>query len=239
MLNPPDPQTRDELAPTSESPKAGINHHAEFRFYEELNDFLPPEYRKQSFAYRFQGTPCVGEAIKALGIPLEAVDLILVNGDSAGFDHRLQPNDRVAAYPVFESVDISPLVRLREKPLREICFVADVNLGELAALLRSCGFDTRHSHDDAGAVIGRIAAREKRIVLTRNPELLGDPSITHAYCIRSVRPREQLAEVIRRFDLGARLAAAVRCPWCDEMAVPISTEAIVEPDEETSKSNEK
>jgi uncharacterized protein with PIN domain len=216
-----------------------MDHHAEFRFYEELNDFLPPEYRKRSFACRFRGTPRIGEAIEALGIPLEAVDLILVNGDSAGLDHRLQPNDRVAVYPVFESFDIASLVRLREKPLRELRFVVDANLGELAALLRSCGFDTRHSHDVAGPAIGRIAAREKRIVLTRNREPLGDPSITHAYRIRSARPREQLAEVIRRFDLGARFAEFVRCLRFDRTAAPISKGAIVEPDEDTSKFNEK
>lgn len=78
-------------------------HSAEFRFYEELNDFLPPERRKQSFLYTFAGAPAVKDAIKAQGVPHTEVDLILVNGLSVGFDYHLQPGDRVAVYPVFES----------------------------------------------------------------------------------------------------------------------------------------
>ena len=55
---------------------------AEFRFYEELNDVLPAERRKRSFAYAFHGTLAVKDAIEAIGVPHTEVDLILVNGVS-------------------------------------------------------------------------------------------------------------------------------------------------------------
>ncbi len=38
---------------------------AQFRFYEELNDFLPIEKRKQDFVFNFQGNPAVKDAIEA------------------------------------------------------------------------------------------------------------------------------------------------------------------------------
>lgn len=38
---------------------------AEFRFYAELNDFLPPHLRGRSFVYEFQGQPTVKDAIEA------------------------------------------------------------------------------------------------------------------------------------------------------------------------------
>jgi hypothetical protein len=64
------------------------------------------------------------------GVPHTEVDLILVNGRSVGFDHRLEDGDRVSVYPVFEALDVTPVVRLRPRPLREPRFVLD----ELALL---------------------------------------------------------------------------------------------------------
>ena len=49
---------------------------ANFRFYEELNDFLLPEQRKQTIAYRFRGQPAIKDPIEALGVPHSEVDLI-------------------------------------------------------------------------------------------------------------------------------------------------------------------
>jgi len=91
---------------------------ATFRFYEELNDFLPAGRRRREF-----NTPCAENAtakhmIEALGVPHTEVELILVNGESVGFDHRLQDGDRVAVYPKFEALDVTPLLRVREQPLR-------------------------------------------------------------------------------------------------------------------------
>jgi hypothetical protein len=40
-----------------------------FRFYEELNDFLPPEQRKVPFSWSFHGNPSVKFAIEAMGVP--------------------------------------------------------------------------------------------------------------------------------------------------------------------------
>ena len=110
-------------------------HTACFRFYEELNDFLIPEQRKRTLRYRFNGHPGIQDAIEAFGVPPAEVDLIIVNAESVGFAYRLQPDDRVAVYPTFESFDITPLVKLRERPLRRTRFVVAANLGELARQL--------------------------------------------------------------------------------------------------------
>lgn len=116
-------------------------HSAVFRFYEELNDFLPPDQRKTAVTYRFTGRPGIKDAIEALGVPHTEVELIIVNGHSVRFDYRLRNGDRVAVYPMFESTDVTPLLRLREAPLRNSVFVLDVNLGKLARRLRMLGFD--------------------------------------------------------------------------------------------------
>src|SRR6185369_8725788 len=119
----------------------------EFRFYEELNDFLAPELRKRAFAYAFNGTPAVKDAIEAIGVPHTEVDLVLVDGESVDFARRLNGGERVAVYPVFERLDITAVTRLRARPLRQTRFVLDVHLGKLARNLRLLGFDTIYRND--------------------------------------------------------------------------------------------
>ncbi len=72
---------------------------ATFRFYEELNDFLPPERRRREFTVACAEAATTKHMIEALGAPHTEVELILVNGESVGFDRRLQDDDRVAVYP--------------------------------------------------------------------------------------------------------------------------------------------
>src|SRR5262249_10552553 len=106
--------------------------HAEFRFYEELNDFLPEERRKISFPIEIDRARSVKDAIESVGVPHTEVDLIVVDGVSVDFTRVLRGGERVAVYPMFERLDISPVVRLRPLPLRDPRFVADGHLGKLA-----------------------------------------------------------------------------------------------------------
>jgi uncharacterized protein with PIN domain len=192
-----------------------MQHAAKMRFYEELNDFLPREYKKTEFSYKFNGSPAVKDAIEAVGVPHPEVDLILVNGVSVGFDHHLQHGDRVAVYPVFESLDITPLLHLREKPLRRTSFVLDIHLGKLARLLRLFGFDCLYRNDYADEVIITISVDEKRIILTRDQGILKHKRVTHGYWVRSTRPKSQLTEVLNRFDLWAQVKPFNRCLLCN------------------------
>jgi hypothetical protein len=147
--------------------------HAEFRFYEELNDFLPEERRKVDFPVEVDRARSVKDAIESVGVPHTEVDLIVVDGVSVDFTHLLRGGERVAVYPMFEALDISPVVRLRPMPLRDPRFVADGHLGKLARHLRMAGFDTlwtNHWDDDE---IIQIAAVQKRTILMRDKGCCG------------------------------------------------------------------
>ncbi len=174
---------------------------ANFRFYEELNDFVVGEYYKQIIAYRFGGQPAIKDPIEVLGVPHSEVDLILVNNESVGFDYQLKDGDRVAVYPVFERFNIASVQRLRAKPLRVTAFIVDVNLGKLACRLRLLGFDAVHSNRLRAGEIVDIATREKRILLTRNRRLLFRKAITHGLWLRAADTDTQLEEVLKRLDL--------------------------------------
>jgi uncharacterized protein with PIN domain len=193
------------------------------RVYAELNDFVAPARRQRSFACEIAGTPAVKDVIESVGVPHTEIDVILVNGESVDFAHRVGPGDRIAVYPVFEALDIAPLLRVRPDPLREVRFVLDGHLGRLARYLRMSGFDVAYSPDLADAVLADMASRERRILLTRDQELLKRRAVTHGYFVRATEPRRQLVEVLRRFDLARLIAPFTRCVACNgrlERATP-------------------
>jgi uncharacterized protein len=178
--------------------------------------------------YTFDGHPGIKDPIEAVGVPHTEVDLIVVNGRSVGFDYRLQDGDRVAVYPCFEAFDISPVVRLREAPLRRTTFVLDVHLGKLARLLRLLGFDSlyRNDYDDADLV--RISVGERRVLLTRDRRLLFHRAITHGYFLHSTHAMEQTREVIERFHLAGSVRLFTRCSECNGLVAPVAKEAILD-----------
>lgn len=188
---------------------------ATFRFYEELNDFLAPALRRHEFSCACAQAATVKHMIEALGVPHTEVELILVNGESAFFDHLLEEGDRVAVYPKFEALDVRPLLRLRPEPLRTTRFVADAHLGGLAHLLRLAGFDTLYNNHFADDEIETLAAAEGRIVLSRDRELLKRRTITHGCYVRALKPQVQLRELYDRLDLAGSTHAFRLCLSCN------------------------
>ncbi len=88
------------------------------RFYEELNDHLPPGMQKVDCTLSFPQPIAVKEAIESMGVPYDEVDLILANGISVDFSYLVKDGDRISIYPIFERFDITGLTKVRDKPLR-------------------------------------------------------------------------------------------------------------------------
>ncbi|MCG4455906.1 Mut7-C ubiquitin/RNAse domain-containing protein [Pseudomonas sp. MMS21-TM103] len=189
---------------------------ATFRFYEELNDFLPAERRRREFDCLCARAATTKHMVEALGVPHTEVELLLVNGESVGFDRLLADGDRVAVYPKFERLDISALLKVREQPLRVLRFIADAHLGGLARLLRMAGFDTLYDNHFDDLQIVEIAAREQRIVLTRDRELLKRRLVSHGCYVHARKPAEQLYELCQRLDLAPSIKPLSRCLHCNQ-----------------------
>lgn len=199
---------------------------AHFRFYEELNDFLPPARRKIEFTLNFNRCASIKDMIESQGVPHPEIDLILVNGRSVDFSYQVRDGDHISVYPMFESLDITPLIRLRDWPLRNPRFVVDCNLGRLARYLRLLGFDSVYHNDFSDADVARIAARQRRIVLTRDRRLLLRKVITHGLFIREVKPRRQVQELLARLDLYRLIAPFTRCTQCNALLHPVDKASI-------------
>jgi len=201
---------------------------ARFRFYEELNDFLPRERRKRDFDYRCARAATIKNAIEALGVPHTEVELILVNGESVDFGYLVRDGDRISVYPKFEAFDIRELLRVREEPMRDIRFIADAHLGGLARLLRMLGFDTLYSNELTDGQIRATGHIEARVVLTRDRELLKCRTITHGCFVHSLRPEDQLREVVDRLQLMASARPFTRCLHCNLPLIFIDKEAVAD-----------
>jgi len=198
----------------------------EIRFYAELNDFLPSSKKGRAFLHVFFGKPTVKTVIEELGVPHTEIDLILVNGESVAFDHHVKSNDKISVYPQFESLDISHVTHLRPYALRLIKFVADVHLGKLARYLRMLGFDTFYAPTQADEELIDRSVQEQRILLTRDLGILKNRRVTHGYFLRHTEPRQQLKEVVRRFDLKGRILPFTRCLDCNGSLIPIEKATI-------------
>ena len=77
------------------------------------------------------------------------------------------------------------------------------------------GYDTLHENALADAEIRRLAREERRIVLTRDRELLKCREIFFGCYVRALKPEAQLREVAARFDLAAQARPFTLCLCCN------------------------
>ena len=194
---------------------AGPAFAAEFRFYGELNDFLPAGCRQRTRPYRFRGNPAVKDAIEAQHVPHTEVEVITANGAAVGFGYGLRHGDRVAVYPPFRRLDLPAAYRVRPPAPRPPAFLLDVHLGKLARLLRLLGVDAALDPALDDPAIADRAAVEGRVVLTRDRRLLHRRRVVHGYCVRSDDPHTQAGEVLDRYDLRGGLKPFTRCLACN------------------------
>lgn len=175
------------------------------RLFQELNEYIPLALRRERVKTRFslevEGYATIASLLMRLGVPPDEVDLVTVDGESVSPDFRLADGAEVNVYPVFERFDVGRVSRFRSAPLRVSRFELDAGLEELARLLRNNGFDAelRTPHDPA--VLIERARREHRIVLSRNPALVHDKSLTHYILIHAAVPQRQLEEVLSQLQL--------------------------------------
>jgi hypothetical protein len=88
----------------SASTKGKLN--AVFRFYAELNDFLPPERKFIPFTDSFELRASVKDTIESMGVPHTEIGLMLCNGTSVNFSYAVEDGDRISVYPAFNTLDV-------------------------------------------------------------------------------------------------------------------------------------
>ena len=171
------------------------------RLYQELSDLVTPAMRRREFAYTMRRGRTVADLLAELSIPIALVDLVLVDGEPARESRVLQQDQRVSLYPVFETLDIRGVTRLRDRPLRVTRF-AVFGLPGLERYLRLFGFDTCAVTGESPDRVSALVEREQRVLLAKDRRWLERQAAARALLIRAGRPRFQLMEVLQRLDLS-------------------------------------
>jgi uncharacterized protein with PIN domain len=196
---------------------------ASFRFFDELNDFLPRERRDREFAAPCARAATVKHMIEALGVPHTEAGRLLVNGEAADFDRLLAQGDAVLVYPQSGGAQAG------------IRFVADAHLGGLARLLRMAGFDTLYDNGYQDEEIVAIAAGRGgaevatlRTVLTRDRELLKRREVERGCYLHAIRPEAQLRELFARLHLAPLARPFTLCLHCNLPLRPVAKADVFE-----------
>jgi len=199
-----------------------------FRFYEELNDFLPKHRKKIDFEAAFNKRKSIKDIIEEFGVPPTNVDLVLINGKSVDFNYIVKDGDRVSVYPVFESFNIQNVTLLRKFPLRRIRFIADIHLKNIVKPMRMLGFDIDFNGSYTTLDIVEKSIREKRIILTKRKELLKSKSITHGMMVRSGTTMKQVTYIMDDLDINDRIKPFSRCLGCNDPLKNQQTRQIID-----------
>ncbi len=201
---------------------------ATFTFYGALLDFLKPSEREQPIAYTFTGTPALKDAIEAIGIPHPEVAVILQHDTPAFFNSRLHTGQQIHVFPYQSKLPLPKGYALAPKVPEPYKFVLDVHLGTLARALRMLGFDALYEQNQTDAHIAQVACSENRIVLTRDVGLLKQKIIDHGYWLRSQDTKEQVKEIISRFNLTSHFDPFRRCLLCNALVKPVAKKQILD-----------
>lgn len=191
------------------------------RFHDILNDFLPVSKRDRFFEYDIKKARSVKDLIESIGIPHTEIDIIVVDQRSVDFNCLIEGGERISVYPYSDQPTLAPLIHNLPSRTGQARFVLDVHLGQLASYLRMLGFDTLYRNDYDDPTLAHIAETEHRILVTRDRRLLMRRQITCGYFIRARTPRQQITELLTRFDLFDYEAEVARCISCNGIIEPV------------------
>lgn len=203
-----------------------MSEQVNIRFYAELNELLPAAWRHTHFNYEIKKPRSVKDLIESIGVPHPEVDLIFVDNKSVDFNYPVEGGEDIRIYPPTKSLDHSSLIHNHPEPLVEPRFLLDVHLGRLATYLRMLGFDTLYRNDYDDPELADISANQNRILLTCDRKLLMRKQINYGYLVRSRKPREQIAEILKRFDLFHYQPAIARCLQCNGIIEAVTKQQI-------------
>lgn len=192
---------------------------ATFLVKPDLDLFLAREHRGGRIVHEYARAATLKQAIESIGVPHTEVGHITVNGEPATLARTVRENDVVEVLP--HAAGAAPF----ETPL---AFVADAHLGGLGRMLRMLGFDTIYDNNLQDPQIVEIASRERRVVLTRDRELLKCRDIMRGAYVRALKPEAQLSETAQRYPLAQHMRPFALCLHCNLPLAPADPRAVAE-----------
>ena len=197
------------------------------QFERQFDFFLTNDKRGNRFEHSLNRRASVKDIIESLGVPHTEAGHIYYNGQEIDFSYipfSLGVLDVHAIYPPFTVM--SPTF-LRPDPFSSIKFIVDVNVIRLGRLLILLGFDVIYSPSYSDHAIADIAVAQRRIVLTRDTDLLKRKKIVFAKRIRANLPYDQLVETINFFGLENLISFFSRCTACNIKLITVAKKDVM------------
>ena len=204
----------------------GMSASVHIRFHDELNDFLPEALRDTNFEHELKKARSIKDLIESIGVPHPEVDIILIDGVAVDFEQRLTGGETIEVYPGSNQLHTYPLQHNQPALPDEPRFVLDVHLGRLSGYLRMLGFDTLYRNDYEDPELAEISDRENRILVSSDRKLLMRKRIRYGYFMRSRKPRQQVVELFKHFDLFDYRTDTERCITCNGLLQPVDKQDI-------------
>ena len=195
---------------------------------EPLTALLSRKYRgKKEIAYPLTRRASIKDIIEALYIPHTEINFIFHNDTEISFTHIPKAGERIFLHSFSPGTDVTHPTLLRPDPLPTTSFIVDINVGKLARLLRMSGIDTLYDPQLQEKEIAEQAAADRRIMLSRNRDLLRRKSILWGHLVLAEQPEKQLAEVLTLFGLHDAIQPFSRCLRCNALLKPVEKSTIL------------
>ena len=202
--------------------------HVTFRFYGALNFFLHRRQKNKTIHYEFDWKATLKDMLEAQGPPHPEVELLIVNGQSVGWDYIVRDGDDIHAYPTFDALDVPDKIKLIPPYPGKPGFILDTHLGKLAGYLRMAGFDTLYRNDYEDDVLAQVSHDETRILLTRDLGVLKRGIVTYGYFVRNTAPKKRLIEISKRYGLAQYVEPFRYCMKCNGIVESVDKQSIID-----------
>lgn len=198
-------------------------------FHGELADLLSGKSENGPvISCNLERRTSIKDLIESFGIPHPEIEKIAVNGKEVDFAYIVENNSiQIDVFPISAQSNFFTPSLLRPNPLVSHRFVVDVNVAKLASKLRQLGFDALLPRDCDDTGIAVIAGGQRRILLTRDCNLLKRKIVEFGHLVRAESPNDQLVEIIKLFGLKDKIKPYSRCFQCNGLLDPVAKEDIL------------
>ena len=199
---------------------------AHIHLHQPLQELLRSRIRGSLQPIEFKGHQTIKHLVESMGIPHTEIGMLQVMESRIGLGYLVKSGDVVHVYPATPVQDHLSGIFKDGQMVIPPHFILDNHLGKLAGDLRMLGFDAGYSNQYQDQELAEAAIAQKRILLTRDRQLLMRKFIQYGYLVRSLNPDEQLLEILQRFNLSAGINLFQRCMRCNQILKPVKKKEI-------------
>jgi uncharacterized protein len=183
----------------------------------------------QTIIYPLSRRASIKDILESLGVPHTEVGRIVRAGQEQTFEKIAEVGEHFHIHPLSPTMPPTVATTLRPEMLSDCIFLADINVARLAGLLRMVGFDAEAVGPGmTSSVTLDRAIEEKRILLTRNRDLLKQRRLVFGHLVRSQDPEKQLKEILNLYRLQDRIRPFSRCIACNRPLTEVDKKTVID-----------